>query len=267
METVEGNLLKMQTTIGTPVEYVLPIGEQSVSMNELIGKELNIQFNGTINCIRCGKKTKSSFSQGFCYNCFQSAPEADESIIRPELSKAHLGIARDIDWAEKHDLINHYIYLAVSSSLKVGVTRYHQIPTRWIDQGASSAIKLAETPNRHIAGIIEVFLKTYVGDRTNWRAMLQNKINNEIDLLSEKKRVGEMLPVELQKYICSDDTITNIQYPVNKYPDKITSLSLDKTSEVEGILDGIKGQYLIFEGGKVLNIRKHAGYYIKLYLG
>lgn len=257
----------MRTNLNSPVDYFLPVGNQEVNLNELIGEMLNISFDGIINCIRCGQRTKRSYSQGFCFTCFQSAPEADESIIRPELSRAHLGIARDMEWAEKHDLISHYVYLALSGGLKVGVTRHHQIPTRWIDQGASFALKLAKTPNRHIAGVIEVFLKTFVNDRTNWREMLKNNIDYGIDLISEKKHLAGLLPSELHQYIESDDTITEIKYPVINYPQKIDSLSLDKNPHIKGVINGIKGQYIIFNEGNVLNIRKHSGYYVRLETG
>ena len=193
---LEGNILKMRTELASPVKYTLPIGENLLEMNGLIGKEISLKFDGRINCISCGKQTKTSFGQGFCYNCLQTAPEASESVMRPELSKAHFGIARDMEWAEKHDLINHIVYLAVSSEVKVGVTRIHQIPTRWIDQGATQAIKLAKTPNRHIAGIIEVFLKKHFTDKTNWRAMLKNEIIENIDLVTEKEKVIQLLPMQ-----------------------------------------------------------------------
>jgi len=230
----------------------------------LIGKTIRMRFNGQINCIACGKRTKTSFGQGFCYNCFKTAPEASESVLRPELSKAHLGIARDSEWAQKYDLIDHHVYLAVSSAVKVGVTRNHQIPTRWIDQGASYALKLAKTPNRHIAGIIEVFLKNYYTDKTNWRAMLKNEVLKDCNLVAEKKRALALLPAELQKYANSDDKVTELVYPVEGYPGKIKSIGFDKTPEIEGLLRGIKGQYLIFEDGSVLNIRKHNGYFIEV---
>lgn len=260
----EGNILKMKTELAGPVKYTLPIGEEKVDMNALIGKNIRMQFDGRINCISCGKQTKTSFGQGFCYSCLQTAPEASESIMRPELSKAHLGIARDMEWAEKHDLIDHFVYLAVSSEVKVGVTRNHQIPTRWIDQGASFAIKLAKTPNRHIAGIIEVFLKDHFTDKTNWRAMLKNEILSDFNLLQEKKKVLELLPGELRKYTENDDSITEIIYPVEKYPTATNSIGFDKMPDIEGILNGIKGQYLILDDDKVLNIRKHNGYYVQL---
>lgn len=254
----------MRTELAAPVKYTLPIGGEQIDMNALIGKEISMQFNGQINCVSCGKKTKTSFSQGFCYNCLQTAPEASESVLRPELSKAHFGIARDMEWAEKHDMIDHFVYLAVSSVLKVGVTRSHQIPTRWIDQGASYAAKIAKTPNRHIAGVIEVFLKNYFTDKTNWRAMLKNEILRDFDLEAEKERIANLLPKELQQYVVLDNELTEINYPVEQFPVKIKSVGFDKLPEISGKLAGIKGQYLIFDDSRVLNIRKHNGYFLRV---
>ncbi len=260
----EGNIRKMITELNAPVKYTLPIGDEKIDMNALIGKEISMKFDGQINCVSCGKKTKTSFSQGFCYNCLQTAPEASESIIRPELSKAHLGIARDMEWAKKHDLIDHFVYLAVSSALKVGVTRGHQIPTRWIDQGASYAIKIAKTPNRHIAGVIEVFLKDHFTDKTNWRSMLKNEVLADFDLAAEKERIANLLPLELQKYMDTENEVTEINYPVEQFPMKIKSIGFDKLPEITGTLAGIKGQYLIFDDSRVLNIRKHNGYFLRV---
>lgn len=259
----EGNILKMRTEFASPVKYFLPMGNDEVFMNELLGKEIKLSFTGQINCISCGKMTRTSFGQGFCYNCLQTAPEASESVMRPELSKAHFGIARDLDWAKEHDLIDHFVYLAASSDLKVGVTRHHQMPTRWIDQGASSAVVLARTPNRHIAGVMEVWLKQFYTDKTNWREMLQNK-QVSYNLQEERMKAKELLTKELQKYYEETSEIITLNYPVIGYPVKINSLSFDKTPEIIGKLSGIKGQYLIFEDGSVLNIRKHNGYYIRI---
>jgi hypothetical protein len=240
------------------------VGSNEIVLNDLIGHEISMNFTGQINCISCGKQTKTSFSQGFCYNCLQTAPEASESVIRPELSKAHLGIARDLEWAIKHDLIDHFVYLALSSDVKVGVTRHHQIPTRWIDQGASAAIKLACAPNRHIAGVIEVFLKKYYTDKTEWREMLKNEINTTADLVAEKEKALKLLTSELRKYADPDNTITRIDYPVIQFPQKINSLSFDRQPTITGKLSGIKGQYLIFDDGSVLNMRKHNGYFLRI---
>ena len=261
---LEGNILKMRTEGIGPVQYFLPVGDAEIHLNPLVGQQVSLRFTGQINCISCGKQTKTSFGQGFCYNCMQTAPEASESVMRPELSKAHLGIARDLEWAEKHDLIDHFVYLAVSGDVKVGVTRYHQVPTRWIDQGASSAIKIATVPNRHIAGVIEVFLKKYFTDKTDWRAMLKNEVATNIDLLAEKEKALGFLSAELRKYAEPDNIITHIEYPVIEYPQKLNSLSFDKQPLISGILKGIKGQYLIFDEGNVLNIRKHNGYRLEI---
>ena len=264
MIQTEGNILKMRTELATQLNYFLPVGQNEIAMNDLIGNEISMNFTGQINCISCGKQTKTSFGQGFCYNCFQTAPEASESVVRPELSKAHLGIARNMEWAVKHDLIDHYVYLAVSGDVKVGVTRHHQIPTRWIDQGASSAIKLATTPNRHIAGIIEVFLKKHFTDKTNWRTMLKNEIAENINLVNEKEKVYNLLPSELRKYFEPDNEVIEIVYPINSFPKNIKSVGFDKTPKIEGLLTGIKGQYLIFQDDSVLNIRKHNGYFLQI---
>jgi len=260
----KGNILKMRTELSSPVNYFLPVGDEKIEMNPLIGKKILLHFTGQINCISCGKITKRSFNQGFCYNCLQTAPEASESVVRPELSKSHFGIARDLEWAKKHDLIEHVVYFAVASELKIGVTRNHQIPTRWIDQGASFAIEIARTPNRHIAGVMEVFLKKHFTDRTNWQAMLKNEVADTIDLAEEKHKVRQLLPLELQKYLSDGTDVTSIKYPVLNYPPKVKSLRFDKTPDINGILKGIKGQYLIFENNTVLNIRKHNGYFLKI---
>ena len=260
---ISGIIHKMRTDLTDPVTYTLGFGEDFIEMNSLIGKEIKLNFNGDIFCISCGEKTKKSFSQGFCYKCFISAPEAAECIIRPELCRAHLGEGRDIEWEKKHHLQEHFVYLAISSGLKVGVTRSTQIPTRWIDQGASRAILFAQVPNRYLAGCIEVALKEHVSDKTNWQRMLKNEVL-DADLEEEKSRMEDLLPRDLQDYVADDDEITEINYPVDKYPLKIKSIGFDKEPEIIGTLKGIKGQYLYLDFDRVLNIRKHTGYVISL---
>ena len=258
----KGNIIKMKTKLMKKVKYTLSLGEDDILMNDLIGKEILFTWNGEIICIACGRNTNKSFAQGFCYPCFIKVPETSECILRPELCQAHEGIARDMEWADKHCLQDHCVYLAISSGLKVGVTRFEQILTRWIDQGAWKAIQLSKTPNRHIAGSIEVILKAYVSDRTQWQRMLKNQLIEGIDLLEEKNKMLNHLPDELKLYLSNDNKITELNYPVNEYPQKVKSLSFDKIREIEGKLWGIKGQYLIFDDGTVLNIRKHTGYLI-----
>ncbi|WP_430812036.1 MULTISPECIES: DUF2797 domain-containing protein [unclassified Carboxylicivirga] len=261
----QGNLLKMKSCIAEGVvNYQLKLGDELIDMNELIGKSITLHYQQQINCVACGKKTSKSFAQGFCYNCFQTAPQAEECVLKPELCRAHLGEARDMNFAQQHCLIPHYVYLALSSGIKVGITRETQVPTRWIDQGASSAVVIARVPNRHIAGVMEVALKNYYADKTNWRSMLKNEQVTDVDIVAEKHRAVELLPLELQQYAEADDRVWQLNYPVEAYPQKPQTLSFDKAAKVTGTLKGIKGQYLLMDNDRVLNIRKHSGYLVRL---
>ncbi len=261
---IEGTIRKMRTEYNVPVQYYLPIDEKELYMNEIIGLDLTLEATGAINCIRCGKPTKNSFAQGYCYQCFSSAPEAEECVLRPELCRAHEGIARDMEYARTHCLIDHYVYLALTPAIKVGVTRNTQIPTRWIDQGADRAIRLALTPNRFKAGLIEVALKQLFSDKTNWRQMLSGIMDSETELQDEKWKVEELLPMDFRNYFCDEDEVIHLTYPVTSYPQKIKSVDLDKQKISKVRLTGIKGQYLLFASGEVLNIRKYGGYHIRL---
>ncbi|MFN8276972.1 MAG: DUF2797 domain-containing protein [Chitinophagales bacterium] len=259
-----GTLDKMSTSFIHPVQYRLQLGEEVVEWNNLIGKSVSLRFTGSIFCTVCGKKTSKSFGEGMCYNCFATAPDNAECIIRPELCMAHQHQGRDVNWELANHLQPHIVYLALVNEVKVGVTRSTQVPTRWIDQGANQAIILAETPYRQLAGLIEVALKDHVTDKTHWTKMLRNAFNPEIDLVAEKARIKQLLPPELAMYCVDNNEVIEISYPVTAYPEKVTSMSLDKQSEVNGILTGIRAQYLMFEGGKVINIRKHSGYQVEL---
>lgn len=244
------------------VHYALVHEQNKISINDLIGKQISMTFSGKMQCMSCGQ-FKKIFAQGFCFDCFQNAPEASPCIINPELCEAHLGKGRDPEWEESHHNQPHVVYLAVSSTLKIGVTRATQIPTRWIDQGASFAIKVAEVPYRQLAGQIEVALKGTFADKTPWQKMLKNEIA-DIDLIEEKWQIEELLPMDLAEYMSEDDEILEIRYPVITFPDKLKSVGFDKEIHIEGKLMGVKGQYLILDDNRVLNIRKHEGYYIEL---
>ncbi len=257
-----GNLLKLRSEIGPPVAYYLPIGEKEIFLNELLNHTIEICFLHQINCIRCGRITTKSFAQGYCYPCFISAPETENCVLRPELCRAHNGIARDMNFAALHCLIDHIVYLSYTSSVKVGVTRHTQVPTRWIDQGAIEAIEIARTPNRYTAGLIEVALKSHFPDKTNWKKMLFESAV-KIDLLNEKARAIENFPKELVKFASENTIVTYIKYPIREECQLSKSFDLDKTDLIVDILIGIKGQYLIFKSGYVINIRKYGGYLIQ----
>ena len=186
-------------------------------------------------------------------------------MIRPELSKAHLGIPdRDLDFEKSVQLKPHIVYLALSSEVKVGVTRKEQVPTRWIDQGANEALEIVEAPNRYLAGITEVALKKHVADKTNWRKMLKNEVP-EVDLNTVKADLIKYIPDEVQSHITPDNTKSlKLEFPINTYPEKIKSLNLTKTPTYMGQLSGIKGQYLIFDDDTVFNVRSNEGTIVSL---
>ena len=259
-----GNLSKMRTLHEDTVRYFLTLGEDEVEMNELIGQQINIVFEGQINCKVCGRKIKKTFGEGFCYPDFMNHPLNSPCILRPELCEGHVGIGRDLEWEKEHHVKPHVVYLALSSGVKVGVTREDQVPTRWMDQGASKAVRLAETPYRQLAGNIEVALKAHISDKTHWQKMLKNDIATHLSLSEEKERLIPLIPEELQSYVSSNAELWEFNYPVEEYPVKVKSMKLDKLPEIEGKLKGIKGQYLIFDEGRVMNIRSHTGYFIKL---
>lgn len=263
--TYEGVLTKMETEFANPIQYYLVFENSFLNLNQLLNKELEITFQG-YQCLNCGKK-KKIFRQGFCYDCFMSSAAAGDWIMKPELSTAHLDIEdRDLEYEKRVQLQPHIVYLALSSEVKVGVTRKTQVPTRWIDQGAIQAVPIVEVPNRYLAGITEVALKNHFADKTNWQKMLKNEIPN-VDLVSERNALQNLLPEEVQPYFAANpEKVYDFHFPVLHYPKKVNSLNLDKTPNFNGKLAGIKGQYLIFEDGTVFNVRTFEGYVVKINL-
>ena len=258
----QGVLTKMQTEIGSPIQYYLVFEDDFINVNQLLDKQITIKFVG-FQCLNCGL-SKKIYRQGFCYDCFYEVPQAADWVIKPELSRAHLGQEeRDLEYEKKVQLQPHIVYLANSSNIKVGVTRKTQVPTRWIDQGAHEAIEIVEVPNRYLAGITEVSLKDHIGDKTNWRTMLKNEIKDE-DLVAWREKLKKFIPEEAIPYFIENNSETTLEFPVLQYPEKPKSLNLDKTPNYEGVLKGIKGQYLIFEDNTVFNIRGNEGYIVDI---
>lgn len=260
--TYQGVLTKMETEFSQPIQYYLVFDNDFLNMNQLLNKTISIQFV-KYQCLNCGLN-KPIYRQGFCKSCFFDIPQAADWIMRPELSIAHLDKEdRDLAYEKKVQLQPHIVYLANSSNVKVGVTRKQQVPTRWIDQGAHEAIEIVEVPNRYLAGITEVALKNYVADKTNWRKMLKNEVEDE-NLIEWRDRLKQYIPNEAKDYYIENNTETNIEFPVNKYPEKPKSLNLIKTQNYTGKLVGIKGQYLIFEDDTVFNIRANEGLVVNI---
>ncbi len=271
---LSGNIEKMVTQLQDPVDYALPIGDDNLPMNQFLDRTLTLKYSGEIHCIACGNKTKKSYSQGHCYLCYQDLARCDMCIVKPETCHYHLGTCREPSWGEQHCMSSHYVYLANSSGLKVGITRASQVPTRWIDQGAVQAMPILKVQTRRQSGLMEMAIRQHVADKTNWRAMLKGdtvdiNLAQERDTLLEQiggdiRAVNEEFGEEVVEVV--DEPAVDIMYPVLAYPTKIKSFNLEKDPEASGILQGIKGQYLIFDTG-VINLRKYTGYHLTVQAG
>ncbi len=265
-----GTLRKMRAERNEPVSYFLPLGDFSVPLAPYMGNTLHLKYQGNILCIACGRKTSKSYNQGYCFVCFKKLAACDMCILKPETCHYHLGTCREPEWADSHCNVPHIVYLANSSGLKVGITRGTQVPTRWMDQGATQALPIFRVGTRFQSGLIEVVLAQHIADKTNWQALLK----------------GDSVPVDMQAarddllQRCADDiaalqerfpgaiqplqeAVQEFRYPVLQYPQKIKSFNLDQSPDVAGTLLGIKGQYLLFDTG-VINIRKFTAYQVEL---
>lgn len=265
-----GPLRKMRSDLEATVKYRLLVGDTEIVLNDLIGQRVQLQYAGVITCSHCGRKTKKSFNQGFCYPCFQTLAQCDSCIVSPERCHFDAGTCREPEWAQNHCMQPHIIYLANSSGIKVGITRGTQIPTRWIDQGAVQALPILGVQTRQQSGLVETMFKQHVADKTNWRAMLKGEVDT-IDLIAERDRLLDICAqplnelqqrfgVQAIQLLPSAEAIT-IVYPVQQHPTKVVSLDLEKTPQIEGRLMGVKGQYLILDTG-VINIRKFGAYHV-----
>ena len=267
-----GVIRKMVVEAPEPVSYWLPMGQERLEMQSLLGSQISLEFTGQIYCIECGRKTTKSFNQGYCFPCLRSLAACDMCIVKPELCHYDQGTCREPAWGESHCMRPHVVYLANSSGLKVGITRASQVPTRRIDQGAVQALPLYEVDSRLQSGWLEVTLKRYISDRTDWRAMLKGD-PSQLDLLVKRDRLlgeasADLAQCQLKIGSASMRLVEGAQeahfkYPVLVYPEKIKAHNFDKKARVEGCLQGVKGQYMILDTG-VLNIRKFAGYEVDL---
>jgi len=268
-----GHLEKMHTSLSAAgsVDYQLPLDKQLIPLNQFIGKRLSLEHLGDIHCIHCGRRSKKSFSQGYCYPCFSKLPQCDTCIMSPEKCHFHHGTCRDPEWGEKYCFTDHFVYLANSSGVKVGITRGNQLPTRWIDQGATQGLPIFRVQTRYQAGLIEDRLREHIADKTHWQRMLKGNAESvdltvlRDELMAKSEADLELLEEEfglqaLQRLF--NESTTEIEFPVCVWPEKVKSFNLDKQPEIEGVLQGIKGQYLIFDTG-VINIRKYTAYNVQ----
>lgn len=267
-----GAVRKMKTQLAEPVSYTMVLGEHEIPLNQYLGRKIQLEYSGVINCIHCDRKTNKSFNQGYCYPCFRRLAQCDSCIVSPEKCHYAAGTCREPSWGEEHCMIDHFVYLANTSGLKVGITRGSQVPTRWMDQGATQAQPIFRVDTRLHSGLVETVFKNHIADKTNWQAMLKGNAEH-CDLGQARERLmadcaGEIDALRqefgLQAItILEDQAQTLITYPVMEYPTKVTSFNLDKNPVAGGVLLGIKGQYLIFDAG-VINMRKYGGYQLSL---
>ncbi len=274
IELGRGSISKMTARLEQPVvQYAFRLGDVEVPVNPLLGKTVRLEYLGAIHCTHCGRKTKTSFSQGYCYPCMTRLAQCDTCIMSPERCHYEHGTCRDPAWGEQFCMTDHVVYLANSSGIKVGITRATQLPTRWLDQGASQALPIVRVATRQQSGLVEDLFRSQVADRTNWRALLKGNVE-AVDLVAVReqlfdscsegfKGLQDRFGLQAIQPLTDVEPI-EIRYPVEAYPSKIVSFNLDKNPVAEGTLLGIKGQYLIFDTG-VINIRKYTAYQLAVH--
>ncbi len=231
---IQGRIAKMVVHPTNPVTYTLPIGDERIALNPYLGQKITLIFTQKIRCSACQREIKKSYQDGYCFPCMQKLASCDLCIVRPERCHFHLGTCREPAWGEQHCMIPHWVYLANSSGIKVGITRFTQVPTRWIDQGAAQAVGLFSVATRRISGLVEVAIAKHIPDKTDWRKMLKgvpqaidlsdlraeilSKITTEIE--SIKAEFGEHAVQEITPEVC------DFHYPILQYPSKMISLPL-----------------------------------------
>lgn len=255
------------------VQYRFILDQAVIEAPLIVGQDIELEWTGNIYCVSCGKKTPKSYSQGHCFKCFKTKASCDMCIMKPETCHYHLGTCREDSFALSVCFQPHIVYLANSSALKIGITRLGQMPTRWLDQGATQALPIMQVGSRRLSGKLEVMFGEQVADKTDWRKLLKGEAASldletvRDELLTEfEPKIAQIRDEFAQKSdgeedikILSTESMREFAYPVDIYPEKVKSHNLDKTPIVRGKLQGIKGQYLLMDTG-VINIRKYTGY-------
>jgi hypothetical protein len=273
-----GNITKMNTKIVNGiVDYNLPIGNELVHMNPLIGKTLTLNFDKTINCTHCNAQTEKSHKGGYCKSCSETLAQCDTCRTKPDACAFSQGNCRDEAWGLANCFDSHLVYLSFTGSAKVGITRHSSdlVSSRWLDQGATSAIPFLMVSNRLLSGLVENIIKQHISDRTNWRKMLAH-VDDSLTMQETADSIKILIADEINALQdeygilavqwLDNPTTQHIHYPVNTngYPLKVKSINLDKTPLFTGKLQGIKGQYLIFDNDMVINMRKYTGYNLNI---
>lgn len=272
----EGALRKMAATLTEgQARYHLRLhqGEGDrmleIALEEFLGRDIRLEYQGEIFCIHCAQSSKRSFAQGHCYRCFKKLASCDLCVLKPDTCHYAEGTCREPQWGETHCMSEHWLYLANTSGLKVGLTRRGQAPTRWLDQGATQALPILAARTRRQAGMIEKRLSASgIAEQTQWRRMLSGEpeplpLVEEAEKLRRELSVEEFCtPLDAEPPEWLQEEALEIRYPVRRYPSKPKSLKFDKQAVIEGALHGVKGQYLMI-GDDALNVRSMAGYQVR----
>ncbi len=238
------------------------------ALNDLLGHGIELRFTGQVNCLACGRSIRRTYGEGYCFPCSQALAAADICMVRPELchyfDSAHP--CREETFARSQCFQPHYLYCALTSAPKIGITRQHHVPTRWLDQGATAAMPLALLPSRREVGLVEKRLREAgFADRTHWARMLRADLPDVAALLAMAQQVVTQLETWAVGGILAAEQrrLRRFRYPVHSWPRAAVSLDLGRQPVVSGVLRGIKGQYLLFDSGAI-NLRKHGGFRVVL---
>ncbi|MBV1906294.1 MAG: DUF2797 domain-containing protein [Pseudomonadales bacterium] len=266
-----GAISKMHVEHKSPASYHLPLGDGLVAMNELIGHRIRLEFLSKISCAHCGRVTKKSYAGGYCFPCFKKLAQCDLCVMSPDRCHYAKGTCREPAWGEEFCMQPHVLYLANSTGLKVGITRTSQMPTRWLDQGAVQAIVLMRTATRYQVGCVEKCLAEFVSDKTNWRKLItgdSQKVDMQAAALALRSEAAENFTLLDEKFGADlvweeASEVHEFQYPVERYLDKAKTQKLKPDEALEGVLTGIRGQYLLLDSG-AFNVRSHTSHHVAL---
>lgn len=272
---LEGPLAKLRAEGSDPVRYALAVAGAGVAIDPYIGQGVRVRWLRRIVCATCGGATNRSYGQGHCYACFAGRAACDLCVRSPDRCHYHLGTCREPEWGRANCMREHIVYLAHSSDVKVGITRADQVPVRWLDQGAVAALPVARTASRRAAGHLEAAAKALLPDRTDWRKMVQadpppHDLRQHAQAL--RRRLAPALPAIVAA--AQGDAIDWIdgeewsaRYPrLEATAPLAQTLDLEAINAFEGVLLGIKGQYLLFDCG-AFNVRRHTGFVVTVALG
>jgi hypothetical protein len=259
-----GKVTKLKILDGNPVNYFFIAGAHEIPLNNLIGQQVFLHFTGNSYCVACNRKIAKTYRQGYCFLCNRGLAQCDMCVLQPERCHYAQGTCREPEWGDKYCNIPFVVYLANTSGIKVGITKAHDMLTRWFDQGATQAVPIFRVGSRYHSGLIEVQLAKQMSDKTNWRQML-NACVEPVDLLSLRAEIFANYPDKFafgDVEFLTEHAVKEIVYPGADYP-KIKSLNFKETNIIGGTLQALKGQYMLFDTG-VINIRNISGHEIEI---